>query len=226
MTSRILAAALVGGALIAAGPAAATIFCGGNGVVKLSFTPGPDLQAVKDAPPDSNGVVRVDVWAVLDEVAQVEGPGGVFLALGGFELTLLVEGADEVTLAKTVDIPHRDFGSGPAQCRVGTVPGELIKDGRLVLCHWTVTLAGPASNVRFALDPAGVPTCADLEGCGDAGIYAGYVGTTDASQENYFFGAGYAPAVLNPTVEPDLAAAPCKIGYANVGIYRARAPRE
>jgi len=225
MTSRILSAALLGCALLAAGPAAATVFCGGNGVVKLSFTPGPELQPVATVAPDADGVLQVQVWAVLDEVAQVEGPGGVFLTVGGFELGLVVTGAEATIVGKTIDIPHRDFATKPSECRGGTVPGELLKDGRLVLCHWTVALPQDARDVRFGLDPAAVPSCANLEGCPPDGVFAGYVGTIDANQENYFFGAGYAPAVLNPSAEPELAPVPCAVEYAEVGIFKARAPR-
>ncbi len=41
--------------LLAAVPATATNFCGENGVVRLSFTPGPDLQPVLESAEGEKG---------------------------------------------------------------------------------------------------------------------------------------------------------------------------
>ncbi len=200
-------------------PAAASDFCGGNGVVKLSFVEGPDLQPVVVADPDSMGLTVVQVWAVLDEV---EGPGGVFLALGGFELELRITGAEPVFVEKACLFPHRDIGQRPTQLWVGASEGAPIEDGRVSLCRWKVGFAGEPRDVRFDLDPAGLISCDRVDGCPGSGASALYVGWLDSRQEGFIFSAGCAPAVLNAVGEPDLAPIPTKVGYADIGVFTAR----
>ena len=200
-------------------PAAATVFCGCNGEVVISFTEPPATTSVLEAEPGEHGLIIVDVYAVLDDVAELEGPGGVFLDLGGFELELRVVGGEVQGVEKTILMPHRDFGARPTQCLVGTYPGERIVGGPLVLCRWQVVLKGEVQDVRFDLDPAGLLSCdrtPECEGCGASMVY---VGTPDAHQESYLFGAGCVPAVLNPTKKPDLTTAPCKADFADVGVF-------
>jgi hypothetical protein len=205
---------------VIAAPAAATDWCGCNGVVSLSFDE-KVTTPVKEQAAGDGGVTMVDVYAVLDDVAKVEGPRGVMIALGGFEMELRVTGAEPLAVSKHVLVPHRDFGARATQCRVGT-PGEKILDTRLPLCRWMVTFQGDVADVRFDLDPAGAASCDGVEGCRDADASAVYVGTVDARQEGFLFGAGCVPAVLNPTVEPDLTPAPCTVTCDEAGIFRSR----
>ena len=200
-------------------PAAASDFCGGNGVVKLAFADTPELPAVHTASPDQTGMTVVDVWAVLDGVDRVEGPGGVFLAIGGFELTLDVQGAEAIILEKQVAFPYRDFGSSKAECRVGTHPGQPFTDGRLTLVRWRVGFEGEVADVIFDLAPDGAASCATLDGCPGSGSRALYAGTVESRQEGFLFGAGSRPAVLNPTGEVDLAVRPCTVSWREVGIF-------
>lgn len=215
---RMLIALLVVVALVV--PVAATDWCGCNGMVYLSFD-AKVTTSVKEQAAGDGGITMVDVYAVLDDVDKVEGPSGVMLALGGFELELRVTGAEPLAVSKDVLVPHRDFGARATQCRVGT-PGEKILDTRLPLCHWLVTFQGDFADVRFDLDPAGAASCDGVAGCRDAAASAVYVGTVDARQEGFLFGAGCVPAVLNPTGEPDLTPVPCTVTCDAAGIFRSR----
>lgn len=219
---RIIVILMLGAfALLATVPAGATTFCGCNGEVRLSFTPTPELTPVSEVAPGEGGLTVVDVYAVLDGVAKLEGPRGVFLDLGGYELELRITGAVPLSLAKKHLIPYRDFGGRPTQCLVGIVPGERIVDGPLALVMWQVIFQGEVADVRFDLDPAGLLSCERTPDCDGCGASAVYVGTMDAGQEGYLFGAGCVPAVLNPTGEPDLTPAPCTVPAATVGVYEA-----
>jgi hypothetical protein len=206
--------------LVVALPATATVFCGGNGNVHLSFTEGPELQSVHHVETTADGVVMVDVYAVLQDVVRVDGPGGAMVSLGGFELDLRITGAEPQAIEKKVLIPHRDFGGRPTQCLVGTHPGEKIMGTSLPLVRWRVVLSGELADVRFDLDPAGLHSCATTAGCPESGASALYVGTPDAGQENYLFGAGCMPAVLNPSGEPTLELVPCTASVAAIGVFQ------
>lgn len=208
----VMALALVGGAL-------ASDFCGGNGTVKLSFTPGPEATRVSTA--DAGEVV--EVYAILDDVELVDGPGGVVLALGGFECELRIVGTQPLTVGKTLLLPGQDFGRRPTQVWAGLVSEHARLDrGPLTLIRWTLYFEEKPENVRFELDPEGLLSCSTMKGCPEANVAALYNGSPDARQEGYLFAAGFAPAVLNPTAEPDLAEQPCAVGFADVGIFSSR----
>lgn len=225
MRNRITIVAGLTALLLLNQAALASHFCGGNGMVKLSFTAGPEIEAAKTVEPGEGGLTTVQVWAVLDEVAPLEGPLGAFLALGGFELELVVEGAEFTITEKAVDIPYQDFGASVAQLRVGSVPGEPIIGGRLVLCHWTVLFTCKAADVRFSLNPKGIPSCNGDKDCAASGASAIYVGSVDSGQEGEIFGAGYVPAVLNPTMKLEMKAVPYRVGFEEVGRYKLRDSR-
>ncbi|MBD3220097.1 hypothetical protein GF314_02555 [bacterium] len=209
--------------LVAAGAAAASDFCGGNGIVALSFTEGPEATAITTVEPGEAGLTTVAVHAILDDVTPVDGPGGVVLAIGGFEMALRVTGAEPLSIAKRILVPHRDFGPTPRQIWAGVASdGERIDQGPLPLVAWTVTFTGKVEDVRFDLDPAGLLSCEDLPGCADSGASALYSGAVDVAQEGFLFGAGCMPAVLNPTGEPDLQPVPCTVAVTDVGIFQPR----
>ncbi len=222
MRRSIIAAILVAGLVVAAVPAAATIFGGCNGDISMSFTAAPDLTSLTEVAPGEGGLTVVEVYAVLDGVDELEGPRGVFLDLGGYELELRVSGAKALAVEKQHLIPYRDFAGRPTQCLVGTVPGERVVGGPLALVKWKVMFQGEVADVRFDLDPSGLLSCDRTEGCPGCDASMVYVGTVDAGQEGYLFGAGCMPAVLNPTGEPDLTPAPCTVGHADVGVYELR----
>ena len=209
-------------AALVALPAAATVFCGCNGEVVLSFTEPPAMTSVLEIELVEDGLTSVDVYAVLDGVVELEGPGGVFLDLGGFELELCVTGAEVHAVDKKVLIPHRDFGARPTQCLVGTDPGVRIVGAPLALVRWRVVFKGEAQDVRFDLDPAGMLSCDRTPECEGCGASAVYVGSVDARQEGYLFGAGCVPAVLNPSAKPDLTPAPCNADFVEAGVFEVR----
>jgi len=209
-------------AVLLALPAAATVFCGCNGEVVLSFTEPPALTSVLEIEPTEGELTSVDIYAVLDSVVELEGPGGVFLDLGGFELELRVTGAEVHAVDKKVLIPHRDFGARPTQCLVGTISGARIVGAPLAMVRWRVLLKGEVQDVRFDLDPAGLLSCDRTPECEGCGASAVYVGSVDAGQEGYLFGAGCVPAVLNPSAKPDLTPAPCSADFAEVGVFEVR----
>ncbi len=199
--------------------AGASQFCGCNGVVKLSFAQQGEAQPTLTTTPDEDGFLHADLWAVLDEVVQVEGPGGVFLSIGGMELELKISGAEPVSIAKKLPLIGPEIGPRPTAVWMGVKGGARLVDGRLVLAQWHVTLPGDATDVRFDLDPAGTPTCANLADCRESGASAFYVGTVENQQAHLGFGAGYAPAVVNPTQEHDLAPVACRIPFQAVGVF-------
>jgi len=204
-------------------PAGASEFCGGNGVMTLSFTPLPDVTPTTSMKADDNGLVMVDVYLSLGDVHPAEGPGGVMLALGGFECELRVTGAETLSVQKKILVPHRDFGQRPTQVWVGvSTAGERVDKGPLALVKWTVMFQGRPENVRFDLDPAGLLSCSNYPCCGDAGTTGIYVGAIDVAQEGFLFGTGCAPAYLNPVGEPDLAVVPCTLGVDEAGVFKLR----
>jgi hypothetical protein len=206
--------------VLLAGSAPASEFCGANGMVKLSFTPGPDITGVREVEPGEGGLTMVTVHAILDDVATVEGPGGRLLAIGGFECALGIEGAEPLAVKKRILVPYRDFGPEPTQVWAGfDIEGQRIDQGPLTIVEWTVTFQGEIADVRFGLDRAGLLSCKDLAGCDESNASALYVGAIDVKQQGFMFGAGYTPAVLNPTGEPDLDPVPCTTSVAEAGIF-------
>lgn len=205
--------------LTLAAAATASEFCGGNGVIKLSFTPGPEATRVATAAPGE----PIEVYAILDEVAPAEGPGGLMQTLGGFECELRVTGGEVLSVTKAVLVPHIDFGSRETQVWAGVRTMDVrIDQGPLALVRWTVVLGGEAADVRFDLDPDGLLSCKFKDACMESDASALYVGTMDVAQEGFLFAAGCAPAVLNPSGEPDLAVRPCTLDFTEVGIFKSR----
>jgi hypothetical protein len=205
-----------------AGAAAASTWCGENGVVRLSFS-GESVEPVARVEPDGDGLTAVDVYALLCDVAPLQHRGEAFLAIGGFELQLLVEGAEATVGGKTYPGKVIDIGTGPRRCTVGFDPSlPLEKDGTTELVHWRVEFAGPVSDVTFRLDPSALTSCAELAGCPESGTQALYTGSVAAKQVQDIFGAGYVPAVLNPSGEPDLAPVRGGVGWEQVGYYAER----
>lgn len=212
--------------VLTVGPAAASTFCGCNGTIKLSFSEGPTIEPVARMSPGDGGLVVVDVWAILDDVAPMEGPGGVFMALGGYEFELQITGGEPFAVVKTLTAPNRGFGQRPTQVWAGTsYDGMRVDRGPIALCHWTVLFRGEVSNVRFALDPAGLLSCEGMATCDGNGVQALYCGSSDARLEDHLFGAGCQPAVLNPTDDADFEPVPCTLGFAEVGVFTPRALR-
>jgi hypothetical protein len=190
-------------AVVPAGMAHATRWAGENGIVRLAFDEGEQLETVKTVAPDEHGTVTVDVYAVLSDVDPITVQGERFLAVGGFELKLMVEGAEPLIVDETYPFPHFNVSQEKGACMVGISPGQSLVDGRATLVHWRLMFMGDPKNVRIGLDPAGLHSCRTLPDCPDSGTQALYVGTADSQLNGVMFGAGYAPAFLNWEGEPD-----------------------
>lgn len=205
--------------VVLAAPALASTWCGQNGVVRLSFTGGEDLVSVTTAAPGEGGVTLVDVWAFLDEVEPMARDGEVFLAIGGFELKLVIEGAKGTVVKQEFPFPRLSIGKEMGHCVVGIDPSARLVHGRTELVHWQVMFPQPPQKVIFRLDPEGLPSCKTVEGCPGSGSFALYTGTVDAKQVSDMFGAGCVPAYLNwpqaPEVKPLRGTSP----WREVGVY-------
>jgi len=205
--------------MFSTGGAVASVWCGQNGLIRLSFTEGDSLVGVLAAKPDSSGLTAVDLYAVLDDVELVARDGEKFVSLGGFELKMVIEGAEGIIQAQ--EFPFRQFNMGQqlGTCYVGIYPGLAIKEGRATLVHWHILFRGKPQNVVFRLDPAGLRSCATLAGCEQHHPYALYTGTPTAGQTGDMFGAGYVPAYLNFDGEADLTPITSTGLWSEVGVY-------
>ncbi len=200
--------------------AVASVWCGQNGLIRLSFTEGDSLVGVLATEPDSSGLTAVDLYAVLDDVELVARDGEKFVSLGGFEFKLAIEGAEGIIQAQ--EFPFRQFNMGQqlGTCYVGIYPGLAITAGRATLVHWRILFRGKPQNVVFRLDPTGLRSCATLAGCEQHHPYALYTGTPTAGQTGDMFGAGYVPAYLNFDGEADLSPVTGSGAWHEVGVYR------
>ena len=217
----ILAAALGVAILTAAVPAAHAQWCGENGLIRFSFVPGDSIVSVAQLEAE-NGVTVVDLYAWLADVVPVVRDGEAFLAIGGFEFKLVAEGAEAFFLEKTVPIKCLDMGQSSESCIVGLDPGLPIKNGRVHLVHWKVMFQGRPEDVVFRLDTEPVGSCRTLDGCVECGPAALYIGADVSNQMSVFFGAGFVPAYLNPTGEPDFTPQRGLCSFEDVGLFKGR----
>lgn len=204
-----------------AATAAASTWCGKNGVLRLSFTEGEELTQVQALAPDQTGLTTVELYAILADREPVAHEGEQFLTIGGFELMLVVEGAEPIF--KSEVFPEQSFNMSRVQgaCRVGIFPGQAIQPQGTTLAHWTLLFAGEVANVKFSLEADWCPSCPGLVGCLDSQTYALYTGTPDAKMSGMMFGAGYAPAYLNWADQPALEAVAGQQTWAEVGVFKA-----
>lgn len=221
--ARMGAPAMVALCLAAALPASASVWCGENGLVRFSFAPGDSLAETMTTGEPEGGMTIVDVSAWLTGVDPVARDGDAFLRVGGAELRLKITGAEGTVVAQEFPDPKAlNVGPAPGHVAVGFHPGERLSGGSLVLVRWKVLFKGRPTNVRFGLDPAGLRSCATMEGCPGAGTQALYAGADAANQMDCLFGAGYVPAWLNPTGEPDRTPVTGSSGWREVGVFQAR----
>ncbi len=204
---------------LTAGVATASVWCGENGVVRFSFAEGEELVEVFDAGEPVNGVTTVDVYAWLSDVDLVAEDGEKFLRVGGFELQLTIEGAEGFILKQEFPTQALNVGRKVGSIAAGMVPGQRLKDGSTLLVTWQVMFQGRPENVRFGLDAAGTMSCPTTDGCVEAEPQALYVGVDSSGQLGSMFGAGYVPAWLNATGEPDRTAVHAKQTYQDVGVF-------
>lgn len=207
---------------VLAGPASASTWCGENGVVRLSFTQGEDLTSVTTVAPGEGGATLVDLWAYLDEVEPMMRDGEVFLAIGGFELKLVIEGAAGSVVSQEFPFPRLNIGKEPGTCIVGIDPSARLAQGRTELVHWQILFPEPPQKVIFRLDPDALPSCKTVPGCPGSGAFMLYNGTVDAKQVSDMFGAGCVPAYLNWPQAPEVKALRGTTSWRDVGVYTPR----
>ena len=214
--------------MVAAGLVLATVptpaqaqWCGENGLIRFSFAEGDSIVSVVDREPE-NGVTIIDLYAWLTDVVPMAHDGEAFLSVGGFEMTLVVEGAEAFVLEKTVPIKHLDMGQSSEVCIVGLDPGIRIRNDRVHLIKWKIMFQGDPEDVVFRLETEPGHSCKNLEGCPECGTSALYIGVQGSRQLSMYFGAGCVPAYLNPTGEPDLTPVRGTCGFEDVGVFQPR----
>ena len=213
---------LLTGSLLAFFPAPGHAqWCGENGLIRFSFAPGDSLVPVIHQEPE-NGVTVVDLYVWLTDVVPVAKDGEAFLATGGFEFELEVEGAEAFILEKNVPIHHVDIGKTSESCIVGLDPGLSIKNGSVHLVQWKIMFQGRPEDVRFHLITEPGHSCKTLAGCVECRSPGMYVGVLGSGQLTAFFGAGCVPAYLNPTGEPDFTPDLGLCSFEDVGLFEAR----
>jgi hypothetical protein len=212
---------VVGALLLAAAPTVfASTWGGHNGLVYLSFSDGQDLVSVQEVAPDSTGTVMVDLYAVLADVEPTVFKGGLFAGVGGYELKLVVEGAEAILAEE--NLPAGGFNVNPrhGEYQVGLPHGLLFSDGRVTLLHWRILFIGGPKQVCFRLDPAALRSCHTLPGCEDNNTQVLYSGTAEHEQHGVIFSAGYVPAYLNWEGEPDVTPVIGTHSWRDTGLFR------
>lgn len=211
-------------ALAVAAPAArASVWCGDNGLIRFSFAGGDTLTETLTVGETMPGMTIVNVSAWLTGVDPVARDGDAFLRVGGVEMKLVVTGAEATVISQEfAEKKAVNVSSVPGHLAVGFSPGARLVDGRVLLVRWQVMFEGSPRNVRFGLDPSELRSCAGMAGCPEAGTQALYLGAGSANQLDCIFGAGYAPAWLNPEGEPDRTPVTGKVSWRDVGVFQAR----
>jgi hypothetical protein len=212
------AAAVVLAAALTTLPAAASTWCGENGVVRLSFTKGDTLQSVATIAPPTQGPTLVDIWAYLDDVDPVEIKDEKFTGIGGLEMRLVIDGAEGAIVKQDFPFVHVNVSPSPGLVLVGIDPGQKLQQGRALLVHWQVAFMQPPQDVTFRLDPNSLQSCKTMPDCVGSGSYALYTGTVASNLVTYIAGAGCAPAFLNWKRAPELRPLRGKTSWQDVGV--------
>ena len=216
-----LAFVLLAGILLPLSSTAST-WCGDNGLIRFSFVQGDSLVTVLHTDESENGVTSFDLYAWLTEFEPVAKDGEAFLHLGGIELKLSITGAEAFVLEQEFPSKVLNVGKEMGHIAAGLSPGEKIRDNQVLIVRWKVMIQGRPENVRIGLDPSGLMSCAQLEGCPDCEPLALYVGNQGSQQVGVMFGAGYVPSWVNPTGEPDQTPVTGKCTWREVGVFSER----
>jgi hypothetical protein len=222
LLSAVLLAVCLLPAVLLPNLAGASTWCGENGLIRFSFVEGDSIVSVLDAGEPDNGVTTFEVYAWLTDIDAVANDGEAFLHLGGMEFQLTITGAESFILEQVFPSQALNVGREMGQIAAGLHPGEKIQDGKVFLVRWKVMIQGRPENVRIGLDPAGLMSCAELEGCPEGEPTALYVGNQGSNQVGIMFGAGYVPSWVNPTTEPDQTPVHGKKSWRDVGIFEER----
>lgn len=219
----------LGGAIVLAfvtgtvATASASVWCGGNGLVRFSFAPGDSLVETLVTGEPENGVTIVEVSAWLTGVEPMARDGEAFLRVGAAELQLSISGAEGSVIAQEFPVTGAlNISSRPGLVAVGYGAGLKLVGGSVRLVRWQVLFQGRPRNVRFGLEPAGLPSCATMPECPGAAPQAIFAGCDTANQLDSLFGAGYVPAWLNPDGEPERTPVATRVSWREVGVYQPR----
>lgn len=207
--------------MVAASSSIAAEWCGENGLIRLSFAEGKELQAIKNTDAES-GVTMVDLYAYLTDVDSVKKDGEVFLGIGALEFSLVVEGAEAFIVSQEFPMMNFSVGRRPGEIVVGFDPGIVLEKDHTQLVHWQIMFQGNPENIVFRLDSEAGVSCATTPGCPEAAPFGLYTGTESSHQVGSFFGVGYVPAYLNWKNDPDLTPQHGKQTWQQVGDYEKR----
>lgn len=223
LVPRLFAVALVlaAGVMWPAGAQAST-WCGDNGLIRFSFVQGDSLVTVLHTDDPENGVTSFDLYAWLTDFEPVAKDGEAFLHLGGMEFKLVITGAEAFILEQEFPSKVLNVASEMGHVAAGLHPGEKIRDNKVFLVRWKIMFQGRPENVRIGLDPAGLMSCAGMDGCADCEPVALYAGNESSQQVGLILGAGYVPSWVNPTEEPDQTPVTGKCPWSEVGVLSAR----
>lgn len=222
MKTKLQIAGAVLALTLAAFPAVASNWCGENGLVRFSFSEGDSLVPVLFAEPDESGLTRVELYVWLTDVDPVALGGNALLHVGGFEMELACDGAAGSVVGKTFPTKVLDVSDTPWQVMTGLNPNPKLVNGRTFLVKYEIVFEGRPENVRFSVLPGGIGTCATVEGCPGTNAHFIYIGPSYPDMLGEVFSAGYEPAWLNPTGEPDLTPVRGTSTWRDVGRFQAR----
>gem|GEM_PF-1101682 len=203
-------------------PALADQWCGENGLVRFSFSEGDSLVSVHTTGEPEGGVTTVDLWAWLTDLDPVSRDEEAFLAVGGFELQLVIDGGEAFILEQNFPGEVLNLGQSMGSCVTGFEVAASLRTGQVQLVHWKIMFQGRPEDVTFRLDPTGLPSCGRVEGCDGSGSSALYIGAEGSRQLDAMFGAGYVPAILNPTGKLSLEPVRGTSTWQDVGTFVAR----
>ena len=216
-----LVAVFLAGVLLPVSSPAST-WCGDNGLIRFSFVPGDSLVTVLHSEDSESSVTSFDLYAWLTDFEPVAKDGEAFLHLGGIELKLSITGAEAFILEQEFPSKVLNVGKEMGHIAAGLHPGEKIRNNQVFLVRWKIMFQGRPENVRIGLDPSGLMSCTELEGCPDCDPVALYVGNESSRQVGIIFGAGYVPSWVNPTDEPDQTPVTGKCTWREVGVFSER----
>ncbi len=217
---KILTASLMVLAVVSV--ASASDWCGENGLIRLSFSEGEELQPVFNVEPNGTGVTTIDLYAYISDFDLVEKNGEAFMGIGAVEFNLIIEGAEGFITSQVFSMANRSVGRRPGEVMVGLDPGLTVKTGIAQVVHWEILFQGTPENVVFRLDRENLLSCIRSEECQECRPYAMYTGNSTSRQLGSLFGAGYVPAYLNFKGEPDLEPLRGDQTWQEVGLYKKR----
>ena len=145
-------------------PSAST-WCGENGVVRLSFAQGDDLQ-IGDDGGARRGRRHAGRRLGLPRRGGADGARrrGVPGASAASRLKLVIEGAAGTVVKQEFPFPRTQHRPEPGYCIVGIDPSARLVDGRTQLVHWQVMFPQPPQKVDLPARPRFVAQLQDGRG--------------------------------------------------------------